>query len=164
MFFDEIIIPEAVHQEIKRAPFPIAENAEQLINEKYITVKDYEIFSNIHTIYDEIRAEYQFNKRRRLGDGEAEAMAFVASQGGILASNNLSDVGYFVDKYSMSLVTSPYLIAAGVEKQYISFDEGELIWKKMVDNRLRLPGKFENYYQKRYKKDKKKYGKRLNLK
>lgn len=162
---DEIVIPEAVYQELTAngTPIQIVNNLELLMNKKFIKVHDIDLLSSEHQWYDEIRAEYQMNKGFPIGEGEAQAMALAIPNGGILASNNLSDVDYFVKKYHLPLLTSAHIIAASVDKDFISYDEAELTWKKMRKNRIRMPGSFENYYEGKYLKDLKEYGKRVSI-
>ena len=130
---------------------------------KFIRVHDIDINSAEHQWYDEIRVEYQMNRGFPIGEGEAQAMALAIPKGGILASNNLSDIKYFVDKYRLPLLTSAYMLAASVDNGQISYEEAELTWQQMEDNKILMPGSFEDYYQGQYLKDFKEYGKRLGL-
>ena len=162
---DEVVIPKAVYQELRadRTPPQIVKNLEHLKEKKFIRVHDIDINSAEHRWYDEIRVEYQMNRGFPIGEGEAQAMALAIPNGGILASNNLSDIKYFVDKYRLPLLTSAYMIADSVDKGQISYEEAELTWQQMERNRILMPGSFEDYYQGQYLKDFKEYGKRLGL-
>ena len=163
--FDEIVIPYAVYEELtaKGSPYKIVDNLEFLIGKKFIKINDIDINSVEHRWYDDIRIEYQMNRRFPIGEGELQALALAIPNGGILASNNLSDIKYFVDKYRLPLLTSAYMIADSVDKGQISYEEAELTWKQMQRNRILMPGSFEDYYQGQYLKDFKEYGKRLGF-
>ena len=162
---DEIVIPKAVDQELRAngAPPQIVTNLDNLKEKKFIRVHDIDINSAEHQWYDEIRVEYQMNRGFPIGEGEAQAMALAIPNGGILASNNLSDIKYFVDKYHLPLLTSAYMIADSVDKGQISYEEAELTWQQMERNRILMPGSFEDYYQGQYIRDFKEYGKRLGF-
>ena len=162
---DGIVIPDAVYQELTAngTPAQIVNNLELLMEKKFIKVQDIDLRSSEHQWYDEIRAEYHMNKGFPIGEGEAQAMALAIPNGGILASNNLSDVDYFVNKYHLPLLTSAFIIGVSVDKDYLSYDEAELTWKKMENNRIRMPGSFESYYEGQYLKDLKEYGKRVSI-
>ena len=162
---DGIVIPEAVYQELRAngTPLQIVKNLENLKEKKFIRVHDMDVHSAEYQWYDEIRIEYQMNRGFPIGEGEAQAMALAISNGGILASNNLSDIKYFVDKYRLPLLTSAYMIADSVDKGQISYEEAELTWQQMERNRILMPGSFEDYYQGQYLKDFKEYGKRLGF-
>lgn len=163
--FDEIVIPYAVDAELnaKASPVEIVENLKYLKEKNFIRMYDIDMKSSEHQWYDEIRAEYHMNKGFPIGEGEAQVMALAIPNDGILASNNLSDIKYFVDKYNLPLLTSAYIIAASVDKGYISYEDAEFIWKQMEAKRIRMPGSFEYYYEGQYRKDLKEYGKRLDL-
>lgn len=163
--FDEIVIPHAVDAELnaKASPVEIVENLKYLKEKNFIRMHDIDMKSSEHQWYDEIRAEYHMNRGFPIGEGEAQVMALAIPNDGILASNNLSDIKYFVDKYNLPLLTSAYIIAASVDKGYISYEDAELIWKQMESKRIRMPGSFEYYYEGQYRKDLKEYGKRLGL-
>ena len=162
---DEIVIPKAVDQELRAngAPPQIVTNLDNLKEKKFIRVHDIDINSAEHQWYDEIRVEYQMNRGFPIGEGEAQAMALAIPNGGILASNNLSDIKYFVDKYRLPLLTSAYMRADSVDKGQISYEEAELTWQQMERNRILMPGSFEDYYQGQYIRDFKEYGKRLGF-
>jgi hypothetical protein len=136
---------------------------EHLKEKKFIRVHDMDVHSAEYQWYDEIRIEYQMNRGFPIGEGEAQAMALAIPNGGILASNNLSDIKYFVDKFRLPLLTSAYMIADSVDKGQISYEEAELTWQQMQRNRILMPGSFEDYYQGQYLKDFKEYGKRLGF-
>ena len=162
---DEVVIPEAVDQELRadRAPPQIVKNLEHLKEKKFIRVHDMDVHSAEYQWYDEIRIEYQMNRGFPIGEGEAQAMALAIPNGGILASNNLSDIKYFVDKYRLPLLTSAYMIAASVDNGQISYEDAEFTWQQMERNRILMPGSFEDYYQGQYIRDHKEYGKRLGF-
>ena len=163
--FDEIVIPDAVYDELtaKGTPFQIVDNLEFLIGKKFVKISDIDINSIEHRWYDDIRIEYQMNRGFPIGEGELQAMALAIPNGGILASNNLSDIAYFVKKYNLPLLTSAYIIAASVDKGHLSYEEGEFAWMQMEDKKQRMPGSFEYYYEGQYRKDLKQYGNRLGL-
>ena len=103
------------------------------------------------------------NRGFPIGEGELQALALAIPNGGILASNNLSDIAYFVKKYRLPLLTSAYIIAVSVDKGHLSYEEGELVWKQMENEDQYMPGSFEQYYEVQYRKDFKQYGKMLGL-
>ena len=163
--FDEIVIPYAVYEELtaKGSPYKIVDNLEFLIGKKFIKINDIDINSVEHRWYDDIRIEYQMNRRFPIGEGELQALALAIPNGGILASNNLSDIAYFVKKYRLPLLTSAYILALSCDKGYLTYEEAKFAWKQMNNKGLRMPGSFDNYYEGQYRKDLKQYGKRLGL-
>mgnify|MGYP003297571209 CR=1 FL=1 len=111
--FDEIIIPLAVYNEFFALGTPphIIDNLNILVDEKFVKVQELNPFSDDIDNYLDICNEYELNNQIPIGEGEAQAMALVISNNGILASNNFRDIKYFVDKYKMPLLTSAYMIS-----------------------------------------------------
>ena len=103
------------------------------------------------------------NRGFPIGEGELQALALAIPNGGILASNNLSDIAYFVEKYRLPLLTSAYILALSCDKGHLTYEEAKFAWKQMNHKGLRMPGSFDNYYEGQYRKDLKQYGKRLGL-
>lgn len=166
--FDEITIPNAVHEDFNSLPSSslIIKNLEILIDANFVKIDDINPFSKVYDIYRDIKKEYELNEGKLLGDGEAEAMAFVVSKKGILASNNFRDIKYFVDKYEMALLTSAYMICISVDDGFIPTEKASDIWNQMWDNGVNLPKlTFEEYYYDgQYQSDYNDFGKRVNFK
>lgn len=166
--FDEITIPNAVHEEFTRLPpsSPIIKNLEILIDTNFVKIEDINPFSNTYDIYRDIEKEYEMLNGKFLGEGEAEAMALVVSNDGILASNNFTDIKYFVDKYQMPLMTSAYMICISVDNGFITKGKASDMWNQMWENDVTLPqSTFEEYYYGgKYKSDYNDFGKRVNFK
>ena len=165
-FFDEIIIPFGVYDELtsKSMPKYMLQNLQELVDKKFVKIEDIDPFSMDYEIYRDICEEYERKNIVSLGQGEAEAMALVISNDGILASNNFSDIKYFVDKYELCLLSSAYMIAYSVDKEFISKNKAKSIWKEMCKNGIRMPApNFHNYYRGKYIEDYEDFGKRLDF-
>lgn len=165
--FDEIIIPKEVCNEFMSLPSSshITQNLQILIDSNFVKVEDISPFSNTYDIYRDLKKEFEQNHSKLLGDGEAEAMALAVSNDGILASNNFSDIKYYVDKYEMPLLTSAYMICISVDDGFISMEKASDIWNQMLENKITLPKTtFEEYYHNgQYESDYNDFGKRVNF-
>ena len=165
--FDEIIIPLAVYNEFFALGTPphIIDNLNILVDEKFVKVQELNPFSDDIDNYLDICNEYELNNQIPIGEGEAQAMALVISNNGILASNNFRDIKYFVDKYKMPLLTSAYMISIAFDKGFISEEKAEDIWNQMWNKKVTLPEpNFRKYYEGKYKSDQKDFGKRVKFK
>lgn len=101
-------------------------------------------------------------KSKPSGKGESAALAFAINNDGVLASNNLKDVKFYVDKFELPWLTSSYLIALCVDKNIISKDKTISMWNKMVEEGRDVPtNTFLEYYSSIYPKDFKDFGYRL---
>lgn len=89
-----------------------------------------------------------------MGDGEASAIAAAICHDGILASNNINDVKFYIDKFSIPLLTSSIILTKLFEKKLINEKEVEKYWREMILKNRKLPTPtFNQYYEKLFKKD-----------
>ncbi len=76
---------------------------------------------------------------RIIGDGEAAGIAMVKQRGGTLASNNMKDIRYYVEKYSIAHITTGDILIEALKAGYITESEGNMIWAGMIRKRRLLP-------------------------
>lgn len=110
-----------------------------------------EMGSREHTRYIELKNNYEF-----MGNGEAAVIALTHENGGVIASNNLSDVRRYVEEYDLNLITTAFILAKAYEKGVKTRKELDGIWKDMIKNgrKRSLPAKsFTQYYQGKYLDD-----------
>lgn len=70
---------------------------------------------------------------------EASIIALVKNKGGVLASNNLSDVECYVKKYKLKHITTVDIIRQAISEKIITADEANFIYKQMKDKGDKLP-------------------------
>lgn len=75
---------------------------------------------------------------KAIGQGEAAAIAMAKEQNGILASNNLRDVGDYVRVMNLKHVTTGDILVTALEQGLISEEQGNEIWAEMIARRRRL--------------------------
>ena len=152
--FSKIIIPTPVYDELSNesTPVVIRNNLKSLIKTSFVEVKDMSITSREYTAYSCMIKG--FWGKKHLGKGEASVIAFAIENDGIVASNNLSDVKEFTDKYKLPLITTAIILAKAVETHLIDEFKANKLWEKMLEKNRNLPDdSFSNYYQDKYKKD-----------
>jgi len=77
--------------------------------------------------------------QKRIGRGEAFAIALAKTRKGILASNNLKDIQYYIELYRLRNLTTAMILRNALLRRLIDETEGNTIWAKMVNRRRRLP-------------------------
>lgn len=75
---------------------------------------------------------------KRIGDGEAAAIAMAKAQGGILASNNLKDISNYIREYGLQHVTTGAIMKEAMAAGLIDEVQGNVIWQKMLIRRRKL--------------------------
>ncbi|MDO5850473.1 MAG: hypothetical protein Q4P14_04590 [Methanobacteriaceae archaeon] len=162
--FSEIIVPKEVFDELCEhgSPKLVKEGIIELKTLGIVKILNIEIPSNEYLIYKSIKNGNWHKDLKPLGKGESAALALAIDNDGVLASNNLKDVKYYVDKYNLPCLTSSYLIALCVEKNIISINKANSMWIKMIDEKRDVPANtFLDYYSSIYHKDFEDFGHRL---
>lgn len=149
IYKNAIVIPKSVLKELRRSREEgFDEQLDNIIKSGVATVKDIDIGSEASKLY------FQFTENPddgflQVGAGEAAAMALAITEHGILASNNLRDVGSYVRKYGIEHVTTGIIIHNAVENNLITADEASVIWADMINHGCKLGAMtYEEYVEK----------------
>jgi hypothetical protein len=81
----------------------------------------------------------KFIDEGRYGMGEAACMAYLTQHEGILGSNNLADVTHFCTKNKQPLLTTAKVLYEAYNTGYISLNEADEIWVRMLSKKQKLP-------------------------
>jgi len=73
-----------------------------------------------------------------LGEGEAACLAYCKINGGLLGSNNLSDVFKYCRDNHIKIITTADVLKKSFENKYISLTEGEKILAKMIKKERKI--------------------------
>ena len=145
--YSKIIISAEVKEELfnKNTPEKVKIRLKQLIQERYVEIKDLEFGS------DEFNQYYTFitdDGTKDVGKGELSVISLAIAKNGILASNNLKDVCYFVKKYNLEHVTTSKIIVDSYKNGYLTFDEANKIWGELRKNPKHPQMSFKDFYDK----------------
>ncbi len=87
---------------------------------------------------------------KKIGSGEAAAIALAYTNKGILASCNYRDVWRYIQKYNLKYTDVAETLYYAIEHHYIDIDEAENVWAAMKQRKRRLPeGSFSDYLKRR---------------
>ncbi len=133
----KIILPMQVYDEIKKVP-PLIKRVELMRNNNQLSVE------SIMTGTEEYNDYYSLaicpNKGVKIiGRGEAATIALKKKYDGILASNNLSDIMTYVEKYNLKHITTGEILVDALAKNIITESEGNTIWQNMLAKKRMLP-------------------------
>ena len=144
--FKQVIIPYEVYNEFTKVNI-LKNRVDNLINEKFIKVIDFDINSNTYQLFIKLHRGYQFDKE--IGKGEAAAIALAVENNGILASNNTKDIMKAVEKYGLTRIKTGDILVKAYKCEIINEDEGNEIWKKMLNQKRYLTeNSFSEYLKK----------------
>ncbi len=144
--FDKVIIPYEVYDEFSKVTI-LKKRVDDLINEKFIEVIDFDAGSEIYNLYIKLHRGYLLDKE--IGRGEAAAIALAVENNGILASNNTNDIIKAVEKYNLIRIKTGDILVKAYNYGIISEKEGNELWKKMLNQKRYLTEEsFTNYRKK----------------
>ena len=153
--FSKIIIPEQVYEEIlvEKTSLIVKTNFEKL-KVGFVEIREIQFASQEYTTYKSIERGFWSQTGKVCGAGESAAMALAHLNNGIVASNNLSDVEEYIGSLEIELITSSMILSKAVEKDIISEDGANALWKEMVNEGIDLPkDTFTQYYNELYETD-----------
>lgn len=83
-----------------------------------------------------------------IGKGEASCIVLAKIKNGVLASNNLKDICWYVKQYKLEFITTADILVMALQKEIITKAEGETIWQSMLKNRRKIgPSTFCEYLE-----------------
>ena len=137
MYSGQIVVPKAVYDEINRPTIThLKERLDNLIHKGVVIIKNIEITSPEYELYRQLTTFSGNNKV--IGSGEAAAISLTKSHNGILGSNNLADITEYVTEFSLKHMTTGDIMAEALERGFISEEEGNNIWARMLRKKRRL--------------------------
>lgn len=153
--FSKIIIPEQIYSEImaENTPAIVKTNFKNLKN-RFVEIKEISFLSQEYNTYNLIKKGLWSKTGKICGSGESAAITLAHLNKGLVASNNLSDVGEYIESLDIELITSSMILSKAVERDIISKENANDLWKGMINKGIKLPKKsFSDYFDELYETD-----------
>lgn len=153
--FSKIIIPEQVYSEImaENTPAIVKKNFKNLKN-RFVEIKEISFLSQEYATYNLIKKGLWSKTGKICGSGESAAITLAHLNNGLVASNNLSDVEEYIESLDIELITSSMILSKAVERDIISKENADDLWKGMINKGIKLPKEsFSDYFDELYETD-----------
>lgn len=153
--FSKIIIPEQVYSEImaENTPAIVKKNFKNLKN-RFVEIKEISFLSQEYTTYNLIKKGLWSKTGKICGSGESAAITLAHLNNGLVASNNLSDVEEYIESLDIELITNSMILSKAVERDIISKENADDLWKGMINKGIKLPKEsFSDYFDELYETD-----------
>ena len=153
--FSKIIIPEQVYSEImaENTPAIVKTNFKNLKN-RFVEIKEISFLSQEYTTYNLIKKGLWSKTGKICGSGESADITLAHLNNGLVASNNLSDVEEYIERLDIELITSSMILSKAVERDIISKENADDLWKGMINKGIKLPKEsFSDYFDELYETD-----------
>ncbi len=126
--YDELSNPRIVHLKVRIDALVSAGQAR--IVEIIVGTQEYNMFYKLTVEPDK--------GQKLIGKGEAASIALAKENGGIVASNNLSDIGDYVKEFQLKHITTGDILVEAYNKGLITENEGNNIWASMLAKQRKL--------------------------
>lgn len=147
LYGGRIVLPEPVYLELSNPSIPhIKQRADKMINEHDVSVHTFDVDSKEYQLYSSLI--HSEPGKKDIGRGEAGGIALAKTYNGILASNNYKDIAPYIEKYHLKHIDTGHILMEAMEKGIMTEEDGNHIWKQMVDKRRKLPAKTFSEYLK----------------
>ena len=150
LYSGRIVLPMQVYNELKKVPHLLS-RVDALKNNGDLSVESMEVGSVEYNDYLQMTTAPE-EGLKIIGSGEAAGIAMAKQRDGTLASNNLSDIHFYVEKYDLSHITTGDILIEAMKAQIITETEGNAIWSDMIKKRRKLPTATFSDYLIRYQK------------
>lgn len=141
MYPDKIIIPKEVYDEIdKPAISHLKARIDRLIKNGSAKVMSMDIGTEEYSLYRNLTTFSGNNKV--IGSGEAASISLAKKYNGILGSNNIRDVAYYVNEFSLRHITTGDLLIEAFKRELITEQQGNQIWADMNKKKKKNWSKF----------------------
>ncbi len=104
-FGRNMIIPVQVYEELS-VVIPLKERIDELINDGFVVVEDIPNEMEYISLYLNLTSMHSSTKLPLIGKGEAASILLTKRYNGVLASNNLRDVLYYVKLYKLEHINT----------------------------------------------------------
>lgn len=133
----QIVLPAQVYDEVSKVPH-LKERVDLVKRRRNLIIESMDFGSEEFNLYYEMITMPK-EGLRIIGKGEAAGIAMAKCRCGTLASNNLRDVKYYVEKYNIKHITTGDILLKALELNMISEEDGNEMWKEMIKRRRMLP-------------------------
>jgi len=134
-----IILPQEVFTELSHPSIPhIRAKITELLTNGIISTMPIMTNTEEYLIYYELAITPPIG-RKKLGKGEAAALALAKTNNAIIASNNLSDISQYVSQFSLRHVTTSIILVQSFNNGLIDENAGNQIWDNLIRKRRLMP-------------------------
>lgn len=138
LYHGKIVIPQPVYLELSNSRVLHLKNRiDIMVSNGQAEIKKIEVGSDSFKAYNKLTTNPD-EGQKIIGKGEAASIALAMEQGGIVASNNLSDINGYVDEFKLRHITTGDILIEAYKKDIITEQQGNTIWAAMLAKRRKI--------------------------
>ena len=142
----KIAIPKPVYIELSRPCVShLKQRVDNMISGNQAFIQDINVGTEAFSTYNKLTLSPD-SGHKVIGKGEAASIALAKEAGGIVASNNLSDISDYIHEYNLKNITTGDVLAEAYNKKMITEQQGNIIWASMLAKHRKIGAKtFSDY-------------------
>lgn len=146
LFKGKIVIPEQVYAELDRPAVRFLKTKlDDFIKKTAAKIQTVETNSDEFNLYLGLTSG---KNCKVIGKGEAICIALTKIKNGVLASNNLRDICWYVKQYNLEFITTGDILVMALQNKIMTKQEGEDIWQSMLKIKRKIgPCTFSEYLE-----------------
>lgn len=133
-----IVIPAEVYAELSLPSIrQLKAKVDSMVTSSFARIEHLQVGTEEYKLYRKLVSNPD-SGHVIIGDGEAASIALAKEKGGVLASNNLSDISVYVKEFHLKHVTTGDILKEALQKGFISEMQGNQLWQEMLNKHRRL--------------------------
>lgn len=133
-----IVIPKPAYDELSYPTTPhLKQRIDYMLDKNQASIATINVGSETYTLYQKLTTSPD-EGCKIIGPGEAASIALAKTNNGIVASNNLKDIGLYISKFKLRHITTGDILVEALDKGYISEGDGNVVWSSMLSKRRKL--------------------------
>ena len=143
-----VVVPKPTYDELSYPTTPhLRQRIDNLIISKQASLVTIDVGSHAYALYQKLTTSPD-EGHKIIGPGEAASIALAKTTNGIVASNNLKDIGLYIIEFELKHITTGDILIEALEKGYITEDDGNIIWASMLSKRRKIGASSFSEYKK----------------
>lgn len=132
-----MIVPEQVYDELAVIS-RFKRSIDDMLKQKIIMVEHIDSGTKEDKLYLTLIMGAPPLRRVAIGKGESSSITLAKFDRGIVASNNLKDILFYIKKFHLSYLTTGDIMVNAYYKNYIDEGQGNAIWSEMLSNNRKI--------------------------
>ena len=132
------IIPKEVLTELEKKDDIVLKRVNEMLETGVLTLYTIDV-SDIPTATVAFMLQQRRKRCKKMGSGEAAAIALASTKRGVLASNNMRDVADYVDLQKVTHITTSRVIQKAYVDGLITIDKARSLWIKQTTRGSKMP-------------------------
>jgi len=138
LFPGKIIIPKPVYDEISCPSVQhLKLRVDSLVSNKLAKIETILTGTEVFNLYYQLTV-LPGNDQIVIGKGEAASIALAKCNKGIVASNNMKDISFYVQQFQLKQITTGGILIEAMKKGFLNEKKGNSLWQMMLAKHRKL--------------------------